>query len=117
MDQPEAPDRKAAAVQDKPETLEQCHAVIDQLGQELAKLREQVSALLDKKLNSRNSSKPPSSDGPDSGGNRAQRRASGRARGAQPGHKGTYRTLLAESEVDAVHDCPPPAEHVKVVAA
>ena len=88
--------------------LQQCHAVIEQLGQELAQLREQVSALLDKKLNSRNSSKPPSSDGPDSGGNRAQRRASGRARGAQPGHKGTYRTLLAESEVDAVHDCPPP---------
>jgi hypothetical protein len=34
--------------------LEQCHAVIEQLGQELAQLREQVSALLDKKLNSRN---------------------------------------------------------------
>ncbi|PXW91541.1 hypothetical protein C7444_1373 [Sphaerotilus hippei] len=66
MDQSEAPDRKAAAVQDKPETLEQCHAVIEQLGQELAQLREQVSALLDKKLNSRNSSKPPSSDGPGS---------------------------------------------------
>lgn len=109
MDQPEAPDRKAAAVQDKPETLEQCHAVIDQLGEELAQLREQVSALLDKKLNSRNSSKPPSSDGPGSDGNRAQRRASGRARGAQPGHKGTYRTPLAESEVDVIHECPPPA--------
>lgn len=108
MDQPEAPGREAAAVQNKPETLEQCHAVIEQMGQELAQLREQVSALLDKKLNSRNSSKPPSSDGPESGGNRAQRRASGRVRGGQPGHKGTYRTLLAESEVDAVHDCPPP---------
>ncbi|WP_170130664.1 hypothetical protein [Sphaerotilus hippei] len=44
MDQPEAPDRKAAAVQDKPETLEQCHAVIEQLGQELAQLRGTYSA-------------------------------------------------------------------------
>jgi transposase len=108
MDQPEAPGRETTAVPNKPETLEQCHAVIDQMGQELAQLREQVSALLDKKLNSRNSSKPPSSDGPGSGGKRAQRRASGRARGAQPGHKGTYRTLLAESEVDVIHDCRPP---------
>jgi hypothetical protein len=33
---------------------------------------------------------------------------SGRKRGAQPGHKGTYRALLAEDAVDAVHECPPP---------
>ena len=107
MDQAEAPGREAATVQDKPETLEQCHAVIEQMGQELAKLREQVNALLEKKLDSRNSSKPPSSDGPGSGGNRAQRRASGRARGAQPGHRGAYRELLEESQVDGVHDCRP----------
>ena len=107
MDQPKAPGRETTAVPNKPETLEQCHAVIEQMGQELVQLREQVSALLDKKLNSRNSSKPPSSDGPDSGGNKAKRRASGRARGAQPGHKGTYRELLEESQVDEVHDCRP----------
>jgi uncharacterized coiled-coil protein SlyX len=64
MDQAEAPGREATTVQDKPETLEQCHAVIEQMGKELAKLREQVNALLEKKLDSRNSSKPPSSDGP-----------------------------------------------------
>ena len=105
MQTPEAADDQTS---DKPETLEQCHAVIEQMRQELAKLREQINALLEKELDSRNSSKPPSSDGPGSGGNRAQRRASGRARGAQPGHKGAYRELLEESQVDVVHECRPP---------
>lgn len=58
-------------------------------------------------LNSRNSSKPPSSDGP-GGANRAQRRASQRKRGAQPGHKGHSRSLLDKSEVDG--DVPLPVE-------
>ena len=58
------------------------------------------------KLDSRNSSKPPSSDGP-GGGNRAQRRASARKRGAQKGHPGAFRELLPESQVDAVHECAP----------
>ncbi|MDZ7858445.1 DUF6444 domain-containing protein [Sphaerotilus sp.] len=71
--------------------LERCHAVIEQMGQELAKLHEQVSALLDKKLNSRNSPKPPSSDGPGSGGNRARRRASGRAPGVRRAGAGASR--------------------------
>jgi len=48
MDHPEAPGREAAAaVQNKPEMLEQCPAVIEQMGQEPAQLHEQVSALLD----------------------------------------------------------------------
>jgi len=58
------------------------------------------------KLDSKNSSKPPSSDGPASG-NRTQRRASGRKRGAQPGHTGSYRALLDESQIDQVVDCAP----------
>ncbi len=86
----------------KPDTLAQCHAVIDTLGQQLAQLREQVAWLQERvKLDSRNSSKPPSSDGP-GGGNRAQRRASERKRGAQPGHKGSYRAMLPEAQVDAI---------------
>jgi transposase len=59
------------------------------------------------KLDSTNSSKPPSSDGP-GGGNRRQRRASQRARGAQKGHKGSFRALLDQSKVDQIIDCPPP---------
>ena len=90
----------------KPQTLAQCHEVIDTLSQQLAQLREQVAWLQERvKLDSRNSSKPPSSD---VAGTSRPRRGSERKRGGQPGHKGTYRTLLDEGEVDAVHECPPP---------
>ena len=59
-------------------------------------------------LDSNNSSKPPSSNGPGQM-NRAQRRASERKRGAQPGHKGHTRALLDEDEVDRLVDCKPDA--------
>ena len=98
----------------KPATLEACHeliaALVAQLGTQAAKLadlQEQV------RLNSRNSSKPPSSDGPGAGGsgsgNRAQRRASQRTRGAQKGHPGSFRAPVDESRVDTLVECPPPA--------
>ena len=60
------------------------------------------------KLDSKNSSKPPSSDGPGSG-NRAQRRASERKRGAQKGHKGSFRALVDETQIDNIFDCKPAA--------
>lgn len=44
----------------KPSTVEQCHAMIDLLAQQVAALQEQVSLLSERvKLDSRNSSKPP----------------------------------------------------------
>lgn len=94
-----------------PQTLAECHALILTQSDALAKLQAQVQLLQERvELNSRNSSKPPSSDGPGAGGgNRAHRRASGRKRGAQPGHKGHSRSLLDAGEVDRVVDCPPPA--------
>ncbi len=93
----------------KPATVEQCHAVIDALAAELASLRDKVLVLQERlALDSRNSSKPPSSDGPGRG-NRAQRRASARKRGAQKGHPGAFRALVPESEVDRVQECTPPA--------
>jgi transposase len=91
----------------KPATVAQCHAVIDTLARQIAVLQEQVGLLQERvKLDSRNSSKPPSSDGP-AGGNRAQRRASLRKRGAQKGHPGSFRALLPEPQVSGVHDCHP----------
>lgn len=81
--------------------MAECHAVITQLIERVRLLEERVS------LNSRNSSKPPSSDGPGSGGNRAQRRASERKRGAQPGHKGHSRAMVDESAVDNIIECKP----------
>jgi Family of unknown function (DUF6444) len=92
----------------KPATLLECHAVIDVLALQIEQLREQMALLQERlKLDSRNSSKPPSSDGPGSG-NRAQRRASQRKRGAQKGHPGSYRAVLPETEVTSVQDCAPP---------
>lgn len=73
----------------------------------LTTLQVQVQLLEERvNLNSRNSSKPPSSDGPGSG-NRAQRRASQHKRGAQPGHKGHSRAMLDEAELDSIVDCKP----------
>jgi transposase len=98
-----------------PQTVPECHAVIAQLLQRVKVLEERVN------LDSNNSSKPPSSNGP-GGMNRAQRRASDRKRGAQPGHKGHTRAMLDEGEVDRVVDCKPQAVcecggHVEVAAA
>jgi transposase len=47
---------------------------------------------------SRNTSRPPSSDGPGAKSS-PKRKPSGKKRGGQPGHKGHHRPLLAESEV------------------
>ena len=92
-----------------PPTVPECHAVIGALVLEVGHLREQMAWLQERlKVDSRNSSKPPSSDGPGSG-NRAQRRASQRNRGAQKGHPGAYRELVPETEVDGVQDCTPAA--------
>lgn len=84
-----------------PQTVAECHTVIAQLVERVRQLEERVS------LNSRNSSKPPSSDGPGSGGNRALRRASQRKRGAQPGHKGHSRAMVDASAVDSIIECKP----------
>jgi transposase len=85
-----------------PQTVPECHTVIAQLLERVRLLEERVN------LDSNNSSKPPSSNGPGQL-NRAQRRASNRKRGAQTGHKGHSRAMLDESEVDRVIDCEPEA--------
>ena len=103
-----------ANVSAKPGTLAQCHVVIDLLALEVDGLRRQLAlqgqalAVLQERLtlDSKNSSKPPSSDGPASP-NRAQRRASSRKRGAQVGHKGSARAMLDESQVDKIIACAP----------
>ena len=106
LDEDGRPEEQAGST--KPATLRQCHEVIDALTLQLAQLREQMALLQERlKLDSRNSSKPPSSDGP-AVGNRAQRRGSARKRGAQQGHKGSFRATLDESQVDSIVECPPP---------
>jgi len=65
------------------------------LGQQAAKLA----------TNSRNSSNPPSSDGPSTPPR--ERKKSKRKRGGQPGHTGTTRAMVPIEQVDEVVDCRP----------
>lgn len=68
---------------------------------EVNRLREQLDQ------NSRNSSRPPSSDPPDTP--QRKRKPSGRQRGGQPGHKGRTRELVPIEEVDEVVPVKPEA--------
>ena len=96
-----------AVIAQSVETVVQCRQLIEALALEVAQLREQLALTQERlKLDSKNSSKAPSSDGPASG-KRPQRRASGRKRGAQPGHKGNFRALLEPDQVDQIIDCRP----------
>ena len=76
-------------------------AHVQELETELSALRERVNR------NSTNSSKPPSSDGPDVPQKPRQRAKSKRKRGAQPGHKGTTRKLVPIEQVKDSHDVKP----------
>jgi transposase len=76
-------------------------AHVQALETELTTLRERVNR------NSRNSSKPPSSDGPDVPPKPRQRAKGKRKRGAQPGHKGTTRKLVPIEEVKESYDVKP----------
>jgi transposase len=82
--------------------IEELRGQLTALATELARLREQISR------SSRNSSRPPSSDGP--GFKPPERRkGSGRKRGGQPGHPGAGPELLSIERVDAVVDHHPDA--------
>jgi transposase len=88
--------------QEQQEEIEQLRAQLTALATELASLRERISR------SSRNSSKPPSSDGP--GFKPPERRkGSGRKRGGQPGHPGSGPELLPIERVDEVVEHHPEA--------
>lgn len=86
-----------------------------ELRRENAELRVLVGSLqerirdLEERLgqNSRNSSRPPSSDGPQVK-LPPKRRKSRRRRGGQPGHQGHTRALIPVEEVDELVPCVPP---------
>src|SRR5512143_4308037 len=93
-----------------PPTLAEAHALIALLWQVVGQLQTRMAELQERlRLTSRNSSKPPSSDGP------AVQRAggatggSGRRHGGQPGHRGVHRALVPLAAVDQVYPCLPPA--------
>lgn len=75
--------------------------------EELAKLRsevEEIRRLL--KRNSTNSSAPPSSDPPGVG--RSKKPKSGKKRGGQPGHRGSFRARVPDERID--HHVPVPID-------
>lgn len=78
---------------------------IEELNQTIRELREQINK------NSKNSSRPPSSDGlkkQPANKDRSLRKASGRKPGAQNGHEGTYLSVLSEPDETVQHmhtDC------------
>ncbi len=83
-----------------PEQVAELTATVKELNQTIRELKEQLNK------NSKNSSKPPSSDGlkkPVVKKNKSLRESSGKKRGAQEGHDGVH--LAAISEPD----------HIKVV--
>jgi transposase len=68
----------------------------DNLQQQMAELKAKLGT------NSQNSSKPPSSDGPEAP-KRPERKRTGRRRGGQPGHKGAHRPMVAAEDVDEAY--------------
>src|SRR5918911_1791925 len=108
---PQAPDVGApVSASDSGPLLEQ----LATLRLENAALRAQNAALqervrdLEARLgqNSSNSSRPPSSDPPQASA-RPKAPPSGRQRGGQPGHRGTFRALLPVAQVDEVVEVVP----------
>jgi len=90
-----------------PQTVQACHTVIRESWDLLHEMRQRLLVLEEQvQLNSRTSSKPPSSDGPGRGA-RPSKPKSGRKVGAQPGHKGSFRAMLPSDQVDQQVVCPP----------
>lgn len=96
-----------------PQEVGPCHALILALVGQVGRLQEQVDALKEQAgLNSRNSSRPPSSDGPQVGKRSARGKSagSGRKRGGQLGHPGSYRQLVEPEQVSRVVAVPTPTQ-------
>ena len=85
-----------------PTTLEEALGLLQALWEENAALRERVTELEARlKQNSSNSSRPPSSDPPETPAP-PPRLPTGRRRGAQPGHPPHQRQVLPPEAVDQV---------------
>jgi transposase len=69
---------------------------VEQLKEQMAELQEQVNR------NSKNSSQPPSSDGPGKAAGTEKQKGKGRKRGGQKGHTGHQRQLVVVEEVEAI---------------
>ena len=93
-------DQTPVAVQDYIEALEARVAALEGSVQRLEAAVQHLTEQMQQ--NSRNSSRPPSSDPPQASGKRSRREPSGRRPGGQPGHEGHTRALVPVDEVDEV---------------
>lgn len=91
-------------INSSPKTLEEAIAVIQQLIGMVVELKQENAELKEKlRINSKNSSLPPSKDLRKP---KNKKKTSGHKQGGQPGHKGVFRSLLPETEVNEIIDCP-----------
>jgi transposase len=77
------------------ETITQLNQTVEQLTQTIVELKEQLG------MNSKNSSKPPSSDGPAKP--KSLRKKSGKKPGGQKGHKGSGLSLFKSPDETVIH--------------
>lgn len=86
---------------------EQKRQAVEQIAEKNQHIADVERQLAGRKQNSRNSSKPPSSDGlagePRSRGRRCGGKPRRRKPGGQPGHRGAHRTLAAAERVNQIH--------------
>ena len=87
----------AAYDQGKEAVVELFHRTVGQLAVRVQALEDRVSK------NSRNSGKPPSSDGLSKPAPKSQRKRNGRKSGGQPGHKGHTLKAVAHPDHTQVH--------------
>lgn len=93
-----------------PKTLDEALKRIERLEEQLAAAMAVVAALQEKVgKNSRNSSKPPSTDSPRDKKQYPEKKKSGRKQGAQPGHKRSERKLFPPGDLRSSRDVLPSA--------
>ena len=86
------------------QTIDALNQRIDELTQRIAELTEQ------KNKNSKNSSKPPSSDGYNKPNPKSLRKPSGKKAGGQDGHEGKNLAMVRKPD-DVIQHLPAPCEH------
>lgn len=98
VERADALERDVAALEEEKRLLQSAVERADALARELETLKKENAELRARlNLNSSNSSKPPSTDGP--GVKRRAAKRKGRKRGGQPGHDGAVRQLLPPDEI------------------
>ena len=100
-------------LREQSEVIDALQHIIDGLNQTIDELNQTIKELTERLgMNSRNSSKPPSSDGYEKPSPKSLRKKSGKKPGGQDGHSGTHLKITAEPDEFILHapnackDCP-----------